>query len=42
MNNAVYDTTIENLRNRITERLGNSKRLFEIDIKTKLYDTKDI
>ena len=34
MNNAVYGTTMENSRNR--------KRLFEMDIKTWLYVTKNI
>ena len=38
MNNAIYEKTMENLRNRINVRLvKNKKRLFKMYIKTKLY-----
>ena len=41
MNNAVYSKTIKNLRNRVEVRLvKHRKRLFEIDIQTKLRSTK--
>ena len=43
MNNAVYHKKMENLRNRIDVRLiSNKKKQFEMDIKTKLYVTKNI
>ena len=37
MNNTAYSRTMPNLKNRIDE-----KRLFKMDIKTKLYFTKNI
>lgn len=41
MNNAVYSKTIKKLRNRVEVRLvKHRKRLFEIDIQTKLRSTK--
>ena len=42
MNNAEYDKTIKNLRNRINVKLvSNEKKLFKKYIKTKLYVTQD-
>ena len=41
MNSAIYEKTMENVRNRINVRLAsNEKRLFEKYIKTKLYVAK--
>ena len=40
MKNTVYSKTIENLRNRTD--LRQQKRLFKMDIKTKLYVTRNI
>ena len=41
MNNAVYSKTMKNMRNRVDVRLlKHRKRLFEIDIQTKLRSTK--
>ena len=38
-----YGKTMQNLRNLIDERLtSNEKRLFKIEIKTKLYVTKNL
>ena len=37
MNNALYDKTIENLRNRIYVKLISKKRLFKIDIKIRIW-----
>ena len=43
MNNAVDEKTVENLGNRINIRLANNeKRLFKMDIKTKLYVAQNI
>ena len=38
---AVYGRTMENLRNRIVRLVSNNKRLFKMDIKTKLYVTRN-
>ena len=40
MNNAAYGKTKENLGNRIHVGLMSNKRLFKMDIKTKLYVKK--
>ena len=38
MNNDVYGKTMENLRSRIdVKRVSNKKRMFKMDIQTKLY-----
>ena len=43
MDNAIYGVTAENLRNRIhVELVSNKKRLFKMDIQTKLYVTQNI
>ena len=43
MNNAGYEKTIQNLRNRINVKLvSNEKRLFIKYVKTKLYVTQNI
>ena len=43
MNNAVYDETMETLRNRIDVKpYKQRKRPLKLDIKTKLYVTKNI
>ena len=42
-NNSIYGKTMEKVRNRIYVRLVSNKNgLFEMDIKTKLYVTKNI
>ena len=40
MNNGVYGETMEKLRNRTDVKQKQQKRLFKMDIKTKLYVTK--
>ena len=43
MKNTVYEKTMENLRNRINVKLlSNKKKLFKMDIQTKLYVTQNI
>ena len=43
MSNAVYGKAIENLRNRIDVKLVSyKKKLFQMDIQTKLYVTQNI
>ena len=43
MDNDIYSKAMENLENKIDRRLlSNEKRLFEMDIKTKVYVTKNI
>ena len=43
MNNVVYRKLMENLRNTIDLKLvSNKKRLFKMDIQTKLYATQNI
>ena len=42
MNNAIYRKTMKHLRNRISVQLINTKRLFKMYLKTKLYATQNI
>ena len=43
MNNALYGKTMKNIRNRIDVKfVSNKKKLFKMDIQTKLYVTKNI
>ena len=42
MNNAVCEKAIENLRNRIDANRKQQKRLFKMNILTKLYVTQNI
>ena len=43
MNDALYGKTMKNIRNRIDVKfVSNKKKLFKMDIQTKLYVTKNI